>query len=171
MHAGKLYPRYPEAYAWAASNFANVGRWLPYALECSFGNVLGSLGTKWDGLVVVSLPGRRESDQVWYDFVCPTDPLSIFRFKVEMVIANPGTSFTQMRWLLAYEFWDGGLLYGDSRFPFYDTQVLLKPSSWTNFGSWFNLLSPPLFSGTSACPIYVANWEDVPDYRPYKTEP
>jgi len=171
MNAGRLYPRYPEAYAWAVSNLANAGRWMPYALECAFGNVNGSLGNKWDGLTVLSEAAKREGVEVWYDWICPTDPMSFFRQKYKMVIRNPGTAFEHQEWEFAYEFWDGGLKYGDSGFPLYDTQFLLKPTATGAFGAFFNLLSPAMFSGCTGCPIYVANWADVPDYQPYKTEP
>jgi len=129
-HVGKNYPRYNESWAWITSPTSLAVRFLPYALKCDFTNVFGTLGNKWDGLTVVSEPAYRDGVQVWYDWLCPTDSASIFRYRFRIEENGLPAPFTVVRWGMDYEFWDAGTKYGDNTFPMNATDVILQPSAW-----------------------------------------
>jgi len=170
MHAGKLFPLFKSrdfdvGNFWTPRNVPRCGK-----LINSF-TAHGDYAVEWQGLTVISLPVERidPGPKLRWRFEHPIitgmylDLISDFH---ENVVGDPYSNF---RWKHTAEFWYGGTKWAFAEafiqsFPMFN----IYPDDFWSADTWSGIVNPAHFLDMGESHIYSAEWDDQPDYHPYR---
>lgn len=174
-HVGKIIPRGWVNYLNFISTPLSTGPVRKLNLRQFVGTPSGTLAELWLGVVMQSEVGDYWPDderQTFYRFVCPNDSLMHLDVRYELTGPTDPSAASPV-----YEYVCHGSVFRDGEL-IAEGQRLLSPSTcWQR--ALGNVIWGPSWAFQVGFPRWVscridtrpANWEEQPEYHPYRYEP